>query len=65
MPGTNGTNDYEIPGAKLKTSVPSDKYKEGWDRIFGSKPNDKQFNKKKDKGRSKSWHYHIKKYAKN
>ena len=38
MPGTNGTNDYEIPGAKLKTAVPSDKYKEGWDRIFGSKP---------------------------
>ena len=54
MPGTNGTNDYEIPGAKLKTAVPSDKYKEGWDRIFGDKPNDKQFDKvkKKPKGRS-------------
>lgn len=53
MPGTNGTNDYEIPGAKLKTAVPSDKYKEGWDRIFGDKPNNKQFDKvKKTKGRS-------------
>ena len=41
MPGTNNTNDYEITGAKIKHDVPSDKYKSGWDRIFGSKPNDK------------------------
>lgn len=51
MPGPNNTNDYEITGAKLKTSVPNDKYRENWDRIFNSKPNDKQFDKKK-KGRS-------------
>jgi len=52
MPGPNNTNDYEITGAKLKTSVPTDKYRDNWDRIFNSKPNDKQFDKKKKKGRS-------------
>ena len=51
MPGSNKTNDYEITGAKLKTNVPNDKYRDNWDRIFNSKPNDKQFKKIK-RGRS-------------
>lgn len=56
MPGPNNTNDYEITGSKLKTSVPNKKYEDNYDRIFNSKPNDKQFNelnnKDKKKGRS-------------
>ena len=56
MPGPNDTNDYEIRGAKLKTSVPNKKYEDNYDRIFNGKPNDKQFdklnNKDKKKGRS-------------
>ena len=42
MPGSNGTNDYEITGAILKTNVPNDKYRDNYDKIFGKK-------KKKDK----------------
>jgi hypothetical protein len=56
MPGPNDTNDYEIRGAKLKTSVPNKKYEDNYDRIFNGKPNHKQFdelnNKDKKKGRS-------------
>lgn len=52
MPGPNNTNDYEITGAILKTSVPNKKYEDNYDRIFNAKPNDKQFNKRKKKGRS-------------
>lgn len=50
----NNINDYEITGAIIKGKVPNKKYKDGWDRIFGAKPNDKQFDeiKKKRKGRS-------------
>ncbi len=32
----NNTNDYEITGAKLFSKVPTNNYKEGWDRIFGT-----------------------------
>ena len=47
MPGPNNTNDYEIRGAKLKTSVPNKKYKDNYDRIFSNKNNNN-----KRKGRS-------------
>ena len=46
MPGPNNTNDYEITGAKLKTSVPTDKYRDNWDKIFGRNNADKKENKK-------------------
>lgn len=48
MPGPNGTNDYEITGAILKTSVPNKKYEDNYDRIF----NKKNKKNKKQKGRS-------------
>lgn len=52
----NKTNDYEIPGALLKSRKNSKDYEDNYDRIFNSKPNDKQFdklnNKDKKKGRS-------------
>jgi len=52
----NKTNDYEIPGALLKSRKNSKNYEDNYDRIFNGKPNDKQFdelnNKDKKKGRS-------------
>jgi transcription elongation factor Elf1 len=32
----NNINDYEISGAFLKSKVSTEKYKDGWDRIFGT-----------------------------
>ena len=52
----NNTGDYEIAGALLKSRKNSKEFEKGYDRIFRSKPNDKQFNnlnnKDKKKGRS-------------
>ena len=48
----NNTGDYEIPGALLKSRKNSKKYEDNYDRIFNAKPNDKQFDKLKKKGRS-------------